>query len=229
MRGSTANTSTPSGSRPVSSWASRSAVATASSPSSEEPPGKDTCPGWDRMVWARSVSSRSGPSGPSPKSTSTAPSRGAGSAGGRNALRSSPVIVRTASRTGSSHSGRGTSSFVTDGGLAGTGASLPSASDSDPELVGHQAHEVVVAVDLGVDEPRGAVLLHPQDPRKAPDAVAVRQGPARVGQLREPRARGAQQLDARLRPGVLVVDAEHGQPVPGLLREPGEVGQLALA
>ena len=35
--------------------------------------GRTPGPGWERMWWARSVSSRSGPSGPSPKSIRTAP------------------------------------------------------------------------------------------------------------------------------------------------------------
>ena len=44
----------------------------------DRPAREDTWPGCERMWWARSVSSRSGPSGPSPKSISTAPSPGVG-------------------------------------------------------------------------------------------------------------------------------------------------------
>ena len=60
--------------------AAPAAVASASV-GSIEPPGKETWPGWERMSWARSVSSRSGPAGPSPKSISTAPCRGLGALG----------------------------------------------------------------------------------------------------------------------------------------------------
>ena len=83
------NTSTPAGSSPVSSSASRRAAAVGeASVASIEPPGKETCPGCERMSWARSVSSRSGPSGPSPKSISTAPLRAPEPSGGTNRLMS---------------------------------------------------------------------------------------------------------------------------------------------
>ena len=59
----------------------------------DRPPGKETWPGCERMSWARSVSSRSGPA-PSPKSISTAPRRRARPGGGMNRVRSWPVIER---------------------------------------------------------------------------------------------------------------------------------------
>ena len=60
------------------------------SPGSIVPPGKETWPGWERMSWARSVSSRSPPAASSPNSISTAPRRGLAPGGGRNAVRSCP-------------------------------------------------------------------------------------------------------------------------------------------
>ncbi|SKU88250.1 Uncharacterised protein [Mycobacteroides abscessus subsp. abscessus] len=56
----TVNGCTRTGSRPVSSWASRKAVPTGPpSPGSVAPPGNDTCPLCWRRVDARTVSSRS--------------------------------------------------------------------------------------------------------------------------------------------------------------------------
>ncbi len=105
--GRVAKTSTPDGSSPVSSWASRRAAAVGeASVSSMDPPGKETWPGWERMSWARSVSRRSGPAGPSPKSISTAPLRAPAPSGGTNLLMSSAVIVLAPSRMGSSQAGR---------------------------------------------------------------------------------------------------------------------------
>ena len=66
----------PGGSRPVSSTP-RAARLAGVSPASIEPPGNDTWPGWERMWWARSVSSRSGPS-PGPRRTASARRRAAG-------------------------------------------------------------------------------------------------------------------------------------------------------
>ena len=104
--GSSAKTSTPEGSRPVSSSASRSAASRGVSPGSIVPPGNETWPGWERMWWARSVSSRSGPCSPSPKSISTAPRRGSASSGGMNRVRSWTVTARAPASSGRSHSGR---------------------------------------------------------------------------------------------------------------------------
>ena len=87
--GSSAKTSTPSARRPVSSSASRSAACRGVSPGSREPPGNDTCPGWERMSWARSVSSRSCCD---PNRSSTAPRRLTAPSGGTNRVRSSAVI-----------------------------------------------------------------------------------------------------------------------------------------
>ena len=89
--GSSANTSTPSGRSPVSSSASRRAASRGVSPGSIAPPGNDTCPGCERMSWARSVSSRSRCA---PKSISTAPRRASESSGATKRVRSSAVIVR---------------------------------------------------------------------------------------------------------------------------------------
>ena len=71
--GSMPSTSTPAGSRPVSSAASRSAAATGpSSESSIAPPGKAGCPACRRSPSLRWMNRRSGPSGPAPKRISTA-------------------------------------------------------------------------------------------------------------------------------------------------------------
>ena len=67
--------------------------------------GRRPDPGWLRMWWARSVSSRSGPWSPSPNSISTAPRRGSESSGGRKRVRSPTAIDRAPSSTGRSHSG----------------------------------------------------------------------------------------------------------------------------
>ena len=129
--GSSANTSTPSGSRPVSSSASRSAACSAVSPGSMVPPGKDTWPGWERIVWLRSVSSRSGPcSGCSPKSMSTADSRVSSSSGGMKRVRSWTVIDRAASSTGRSQSGRPGCREVT-GATPRCSSTRPSSSSAD--------------------------------------------------------------------------------------------------
>ena len=101
--GSCANTSTPDGSSPVSSWASRSAACTAeSSPGSTAPPGSAGCPACARMVLARWISrrSRSGP-----KSRSTAEWRPS-PCGGTNRVRSSACRSGTRVAIGCSHSGR---------------------------------------------------------------------------------------------------------------------------
>ena len=45
-------TSTASGGRPTSSWASRSAVSTSVSPSSRRPPGNEISPAWRAQVVA---------------------------------------------------------------------------------------------------------------------------------------------------------------------------------
>src|SRR5690606_19466400 len=81
--GSEHRTSTPDGSTPASSHASRSAAATGpSSSGSMRPPGNAGWPAWLFSVAARSVSSTSGPSGPSPKRIRTAAGLAPGS--GRN-------------------------------------------------------------------------------------------------------------------------------------------------
>ncbi|OLM14663.1 hypothetical protein Ae505Ps2_4793c [Pseudonocardia sp. Ae505_Ps2] len=86
-RGSVATTSTPDGSSPVSSVASRSAVAAGSvSPGSARPPGKEISPEWWRSRRARRWSTTSGPSGPCPSSTSTADCRGPTWSAGRSFL-----------------------------------------------------------------------------------------------------------------------------------------------
>ena len=64
IRAATPPAAPTTGSRPVSSAPSRRAAAIASSPGSVAPPGKAGWPACDRMVAARSVSSRSGPGGP---------------------------------------------------------------------------------------------------------------------------------------------------------------------
>ena len=58
--GNTASGITEDGSSPVSSWPSRTAAATASSPGSKPPPGKAGWPAWERRVVARAVSRMSG-------------------------------------------------------------------------------------------------------------------------------------------------------------------------
>jgi hypothetical protein len=71
--GRVAITSTPPGSTPTSSAASRSAAATGpESSASMAPPGKAGCPACSRSPWLRWMNSRSGPSGPSANRTSTA-------------------------------------------------------------------------------------------------------------------------------------------------------------
>ena len=123
--GSSAKTSTPEGSRPVSSSASRSAASSAVSPGSIVPPGNETWPGWERMWWARSVSSRSGPVSPSPNSISTAPRRGSASSGGMNRVRSCTVIARAPASSGCSQSGRPGTPDCSAGGITWSVTAAP--------------------------------------------------------------------------------------------------------
>ena len=205
----------PLGPSPVSSSASRSAVCAAVSPGSTEPPGKDTWPGCERMVWLRSVSSRSGPSGPSPKSISTALTRGSSSSGGMNRVRSWTVIERAASSTGRSQSGRPVGHRLTP--RCSRTRSTTSSSESRPpvSLVGDLA--------LLVDEEH---RRHAADLRELVEALDVT---ARVGQRRvgDPALPGLLQRAA----GVLVleVDTEHGHPVAVLLVEGLQRRHLLLA
>ena len=74
-------TVTSDGSRPTSSWASRSAAWTGVSPGSSRPPGKLISPLWLRMCRDRRVSSTSAPLWPSARATSTADGRASGNAG----------------------------------------------------------------------------------------------------------------------------------------------------
>ena len=98
----------PAGSRPVSSSASRSAASRGGSPGSIEPPGKDTWPGWERMSWARSVSSRSGPPGALAEEHQHGALRGSRVLGRHEAGSGRRrVIVAGAARTGSSQAGSG--------------------------------------------------------------------------------------------------------------------------
>ena len=103
--GSCPKTTTPDGSSPVSSWASRNAAAAASaSSSSRAPPGNAGSPACVRIVRARSISKTSGPVSLSPSNTKTAEWRPWPS-GGTNLVMLSAVMSRITSTTGCSQGG----------------------------------------------------------------------------------------------------------------------------
>ena len=169
---------------------------------------------------ARSVSSRSGPSGPSPNSTSTAPSRGVGPRAARR--RSGPWRGSSAppSRTGSSHAGRRRRRRRLAG--SGTPRAYP-AGDVDAGEINDEAGQLVEGDRLVAPLDR-AVRVDPDDARAAPARGSVSAsappGSATWGNVAPVRPAGRAPVGL----GVLVVHAEHGEVVAGLLVQPREDG-----
>ncbi len=118
-RGSRISGSTAAGSTPVSSAASRIAVAGGpASPSSRAPPGKATSPAWSRSLGARCASRTSGPSAPSVAiRIRTAACRSA-AASGTGSLR-----LSSSGRAAATASTRPTSDAGTTAGRRSVGAS----------------------------------------------------------------------------------------------------------
>ena len=171
----------------------------------ERAAGEGHLPRLRTHVWARSVSSRSGPSGPRRRAPAPRPHGASASSGGTNRLSSSARDRRAPSRTGSSHAGR-PGSLGRREGRTRREATQPATSTPARSATRSRSSTKAICSSHQLDR---AVGVDEDDAREAADPEVRGERAVGVGEQRVGHPRLGGQRDRPVRLGVEVVDAEH--------------------